>query len=202
MSFQSISQSSTTSAKLSAFSRVAPFDLATLPTMIADLLVDARAAARQDRDAVEQRLGRAMELLQGERLRLLDETPAVAPAPMRGGLAVWQIRRIDAFIAQNLQGPLRVSDLAAIAKLSTSYFSKAFAQSYGVGAREHIIQKRLDRACEMMMSSRDPLAQISADCGFADQAHLSTRFRKAFGTSPHAWRRLHQRDAAQAKLAA
>lgn len=196
---------STDSASLSAFSKVVAFDAATLPTVITDLLADARAAARRDRTAVEQRLGQVMALLQTERQRLLQEAPATAPAapaPVKGGLAPWQVRRIDAYIAEHIDDALRVSKLAAIAKLSTSYFSKAFAQSYGCCAREHIVQQRLERACEMMLGSSDPLGQIAAACGFADQAHLSTRFRKAYGMSPLAWRRLNQRDSLQALAAA
>ena len=170
-------------------------DIAALPSMLADLVVDARAAARQDHAAADRRLRQAMDLIQRERERLLDGQLAAAP-PQRGGLAKWQIRRVDDYIARNLQGAVRVSDLATIAKLSTSYFSKAFTQSYGHGAREHIIRKRLERACEMMRGSTDPLSQIAAACGFADQAHLSTRFRRTFAMSPQAWRRLHQQDAA------
>lgn len=191
-------------AALSGFSKVVAFDAANLPSMIAELLADARSAAQRDRVAVEQRFGQAMALLQSERARLLEDTPpaAVTPGPTRGGLAPWQMRRIEAHIAQNLEHSLRVSELAEIAKLSLSYFSKAFAQSYGRGAREHIVQRRLEAACQMMLGSPDPLGQIAAACGFSDQAHLSTRFRKAYGMSPLAWRRLHQRDSLQALAAA
>jgi AraC-like DNA-binding protein len=200
MSFDPIFQGSTVSAPLSAFSQVVTFDSATLPTVIADLLAGARAAARQDRVAAEQRLRQAMDLIQDEARRLFDDT--APPTPARGGLAAWQKRRIDAHIAANLHGALKVSDLATLAKLSASYFSKAFAQSYGQGAREYIIQQRLERAREMMLRSQEPLGQIAAACGFADQAHLSTRFRKAFAMSPHAWRRSSQHEAAPLAAAA
>lgn len=191
MSLDPIRQTAATNGALSAFNRLVDFDAASLPTVIADLLRDARAAARQDRTSAERSVRAAVDLIEREGRRLLDQS---ASAPARGGLATWQIRRIDAYIADHLDAPLRVSDLAAIVKLSASYFSKAFAQSYGHGAREHILRLRLERARAMMVESREPLGQIAAACGFADQAHLSTRFRQAYATTPNAWRRLNLGD--------
>jgi transcriptional regulator GlxA family with amidase domain len=193
MSLDPIRQNAATQGALSAFNRLVDFDAASLPTIIADLLRDARASARQDRLSTERSVRAAVDLIEREGRRLLEQsTPA--PAPARGGLAAWQIRRIDAHMAEHIEAPLRVSDLAAIAKLSAGYFSKAFAQSYGHGPREHILQLRLERARAMMVESREPLGQIAAACGFADQAHLSTRFRKAYATTPNAWRRLNVGD--------
>jgi hypothetical protein len=172
------------------FDRLIDLDAGALPDLIAGLLADARLTARQDRLAAERRVREAIELVQREGKRLLD---GARPAPVTGGLAPWQIRRVDAHLAANLDTSIKVSALAALVRLSVSHFSRAFAVSYGGGAREHIIQRRLDRAREMMVQTNEPLGQIAAACGFADQAHFSNRFRRAFGASPLAWRRLHQR---------
>lgn len=180
-------------AAASGFDRVIDLQSGALPDLIAGLLADARAAARQDRLAAERRVREAVELVQREGKRLLDDA---RPAPITGGLAPWQVRRIDAHLAANLDAPVKVSDLAALARLSVSHFSRAFAVSYGGGAREHIIQLRLEHARQLMIDTNEPLGQIAVACGFADQAHFSNRFRRAFETSPLAWRRLHQRDLA------
>ncbi|NGM47985.1 helix-turn-helix transcriptional regulator [Caulobacter sp. 602-2] len=180
-------------AAASGFDRVIDLQAGALPDLIAGLLADARAAARDDRLAAERRVREAIELVQREGKRLLDDA---RPAPVTGGLAPWQVRRVDAHLAANLDAPVKVSDLAALVRLSVSHFSRAFAVSYGGGAREHIIQRRLERAREMMVETDEPLGQIAAACGFADQAHFSNRFRRAFETSPLVWRRLHQRDQA------
>ncbi|PVM82894.1 helix-turn-helix transcriptional regulator [Caulobacter endophyticus] len=179
-----------TPAAVAGFDHVIDLDAGALPELIAGLLADARAAARQDRLAAERRVREAVELVQREGKRLLD---GVRPMPLTGGLAPWQVRRVDAHLAAHLDAPVKVSDLAALVRLSVSHFSRAFAVSYGGGAREHIIQRRLDRARQMMIETNEPLGQIAAACGFADQAHFSNRFRRAFETSPLAWRRLHQR---------
>lgn len=174
------------------FQQVVDLDAGALPDLIANLLRDARQAVRQDRLEAERRVRQAIELVQREGKRLLDDGH---PAPRTGGLAPWQMRRIDAHLAANLEGTVRVSDLAALVRLSTSHFSRAFAVSYGVSAREHIIRQRLEQARRMMLGSTEPLGQIAAACGFSDQAHFSNRFRRAFDASPNVWRRLNQPDA-------
>lgn len=169
-----------------------------LPKRIADLLRDAQRAAREDRGEAERRIQEAMALVQREGLRLLE---AAAPGELdRGGLAPWQMRRIDAHLAANLDGSVRVTDLAAIAKLSVSHFSRAFAASYGMAPRDHILNLRLEQARTMMLDSAEPLGRIAIACGFSDQAHLSNRFRRAFDISPNAWRRQNLRGAAPADI--
>lgn len=169
-----------------------------LPKRIADLLRDAQRAAREDRGEAERRIQEAMALVQREGLRLLE---AAAPGELdRGGLAPWQMRRIDAHLAANLDGSVRVTDLAAIAKLSVSHFSRAFAASYGMAPRDHILGLRLEQARTMMLDSAEPLGRIAIACGFSDQAHLSNRFRRAFDISPNAWRRQNLRGAAPADI--
>lgn len=169
-----------------------------LPKRIADLLRDAQRTAREDRGEAERRIQEAMALVQREGLRLLE---AAAPGELdRGGLAPWQMRRIDAHLAANLDGSVRVTDLAAIAKLSVSHFSRAFAASYGMAPRDHILNLRLEQARAMMLDSAEPLGRIAIACGFSDQAHLSNRFRRAFDISPNAWRRQNLRGAAPADI--
>jgi AraC-like DNA-binding protein len=49
--------------------------------------------------------------------------------------------------------------------------------------------RRLDRACEELARARS-LADVALATGFADQAHLSRKFKAAFGLSPARYRRL------------
>jgi len=48
--------------------------------------------------------------------------------------------------------------------------------------------RRLERAREMMCDARTPLAEIAVAAGFADQAHFTRQFPKAFGFTPGLWR--------------
>lgn len=108
---------------------------------------------------------------------------------VRGGLAPWQVRVVNAFIHDHLGEKIRQDDLAMIVNLSPSYFAVAFKRSYGVPPHAHLIRCRIERAQEMMRTTDQPLSQIALACGLGDQAHLSNLFRRRIGLPPNAWRR-------------
>ncbi len=106
-----------------------------------------------------------------------------------GGLAPWQVRTINAHIDANLDREIGVQDLAAVARLSTSHFGRAFKKTFGRSPHAYLIAERLERARCLMLATAEPLAQIAVAVGLADQSHLSRLFRKHVGQSPFAWRR-------------
>jgi AraC family transcriptional regulator len=115
---------------------------------------------------------------------------ASAAAPVaRQGLAPWQLRRVVAYIDANLETPIQNKDLAAIARLSVFHFNVVFRNSVGDSPHGYIIRRRMERAQGLMLSTEKSLSEIAAECGLADQAHLTRLFRRVVGESPAAWRR-------------
>ena len=106
-----------------------------------------------------------------------------------GGLAARQATHVRAYIADNLTSRIRATDLAAIVRLSTSHFSRAFRETFGRTPRAYIMQQRVLLAQELMLNSRRPIAEIALDCGMCDQPHLTRVFRRIVGLNPRAWRR-------------
>jgi len=107
----------------------------------------------------------------------------------RGGLAPWQVRLIDAHIDAHLQSDITVGDLAGLARLSTSHFTRAFKLTFGRPPHSHIISERIVRAQALMLSTDRSLGQIAFAVGMSDQSHLSRQFRRLTGETPLAWRR-------------
>lgn len=108
---------------------------------------------------------------------------------VRGGLAPWQVRRVAEHIDANLAASLRLGDLAKLVKLSHSHFCRAFKESFGQPAHSYVMNRRLEVAQGLMLTTTDPLSRIAATCGMADQAHFCKRFRRLVGEPPNAWRR-------------
>ncbi len=115
---------------------------------------------------------------------------------VRNGLAPWQVRQVLAYIETNLGTPIRNKDLALVARLSVYYFNVAFRNSVGSSPHEYVVRRRVKRAQELMLSTGNSLSDIAAECGMADQAHLTRVFRKLAGNSPAAWRRARLNPAA------
>ena len=156
-----------------------------LRSAVVELSTALNEALQDDRSNAAASLKRATAMLH----RVDGATSPLAHDVARQGLAPWQLRRVLAHIEENLSSPLRNKDLAAIARLSTFHFAFAFRNSVGESPHEHIIRRRLERAQGLMLATDRPLSDIAAECGWADQAHLTRLFRKRVGESPAAWRR-------------
>ena len=150
------------------------------------LLRDGLNALDRNRSDARAAISLAYEMLRGDR----SAPEIAAPAEVvRGGLAPWQMRRATHYIDQRLEQPISVADIAAVTRLSTTHFARGFKRSFRMTPHAYLFKRRIERAQELMLSTREPLAQIALACGFADQGHLSRRFRQGTGSSPQAWRR-------------
>lgn len=98
-------------------------------------------------------------------------------------------KRIARTIEDNLDGPIRVSDLATDAGLSRAHFSRAFAHSLGAPPRDYILSRRIARARTMLTDTDCSASEIAMSCGFASPSHLTTSFRREIGLTPTAYRR-------------
>jgi AraC family transcriptional regulator len=106
-----------------------------------------------------------------------------------GGLAPWQLRRATDFICAHLSGSISLEQLASVCDLSVSYFARGFKRGTGLSPHRWLIEMRLEKAKDLLLKTKMPLAEVAVDCGFADQSHLTKTFVRATGNTPGAWRR-------------
>ena len=162
---------------------------------LASLLATAAVALDTDRRAAKSCIQRAAALLGIDLNSGVDGT--AGPSCRHGGLAPWQAKHIRSFIEDKLDASIRISDLAGVVRLSTSYFFRAFRQTFGESPRAYIMQRRIRRAQELMLTSRLPLSQVALECGMCDQACFCRVFRRIVGINPNAWRRQFPVDPAR-----
>jgi len=96
---------------------------------------------------------------------------------------VLHARLID-YILSRLDQRLLVSDLAAVAGLSTNRFAEAFTRARGQSPHQFVLQLRLERAVQLLHQSTQSLADIAASCGFASQQHMTQLMRRRLGRTP------------------
>ncbi len=109
----------------------------------------------------------------------------------RGGLARWQILRIDTFISENISNSIRKTKLASLLGLSVSHFSHAFKQTTGMTPSIYVAAARVKAAQQNMLRSEQSLCDVALSHGFCDQAHFCRVFRRETGLSPQTWRKLY-----------
>ena len=109
--------------------------------------------------------------------------------PPAGSLAAWQARRVRVYIEANLMQSLDISALAQVVNLSPSHFSRAFKRTLDMTVHRYVMQRRVERAQHLMLTTSEALSGIALSCGMSDQSHLSRWFRRVVGETPAAWRR-------------
>ena len=73
--------------------------------------------------------------------------------------------------------------LAEIVGLSRYHLVRVFREAVGLPPHAYLTQVRLRRARELLAAG-EPIATVAQGVGFADQSHLTRRFKGAFGITP------------------
>jgi len=118
--------------------------------------------------------------------------PQLAALPRqdwRGGLPAGALRRVLLHIEENLGERVGLGTLAAVAGLSKWHFGRAFKRSVGTAPHSYLVQRRIERAKQLVAETNRPLADIGYETGFADQSHFTHVFAAMVGATPLSFRR-------------
>jgi AraC family transcriptional regulator len=113
----------------------------------------------------------------------------ISAPQFQGGLSSQQIRRATELLEAHLDGNIALQQVAEACELSVSHFARAFKQTFRRPPYKWLIERRVDRARNLMMNSPLALADIAIQCGFADQSALNRSFKRIHGVTPGIWRR-------------
>lgn len=108
--------------------------------------------------------------------------------PRITGLQPGQLARVRALVAEKMEAPLGVDDLARTANLSPIHFARQFKRTTGRAPYQYIIEQRVERARELLRGPL-PIAEIAIRCGFTHQEHLTRMFGRLTGLTPAAYRK-------------
>lgn len=104
----------------------------------------------------------------------------------------WRIKKLQAFVQQQLAEDISLEDMADATGLSRRQFSRAFSTQMGETPFRWLNRLRLERSMTMLKDSDSPLYCIAEACGFSDQSHFSKAFKQSIGITPALWRLEHR----------
>jgi transcriptional regulator GlxA family with amidase domain len=91
---------------------------------------------------------------------------------------------VDARFAE----PITVAEMANVAMLSPSQFSRAFRRAFGESPHQYLLTRRLERAATLLRTTDWTVMRICVSVGLASGGSFSTSFRRIFGRSPSEYR--------------
>jgi AraC family transcriptional regulator len=144
-------------------------------------------------DAYSRQYAEALSIVLIHELIRLERTASAAARPLRGGLPVWQQRRIIEFIEEHLAEEISLTALAELADLSLYHFARAFTQSFGVPPHRYHMARRMDRAKTLLRRPALTVTEIGVQAGFRETSSFTRAFRRLTGLTPTEYRR-HRED--------
>lgn len=105
-----------------------------------------------------------------------------------------RLRQAQEFIAANYRGEVRLTELAKMAGMSPSSFSRFFKLRTGRSISDYIIGIRLDAASRELVTTRTPISEICYNSGFNNVSNFNRIFKKNKGYTPKEFREIYKRN--------
>jgi len=121
-------------------------------------------------------------------------TPTFRPDP--AGYQSSTINQVLTHLAEHLGDALGESDLARYAGMEASAFSRFFRRHTGVPFVQYLNRLRVNRACELLITSDKPITEICYACGFNNVSNFNRQFLASKSMPPSQFRRYHRLNAA------
>lgn len=99
-----------------------------------------------------------------------------------------RVLKVKNYINQNYKNEIRLNDVASLAGMSPSAFSRFFKLHTGRNLSDYIIDLRLGYASRMLVDSTHSIAEIGYGCGFNNLSNFNRIFKKKKGCSPSEFR--------------
>ena len=93
----------------------------------------------------------------------------------------------------NIEDPLRADEIAAVGGISRRQLERLFQAHLQASPARKYLEIRLNRARVRVLRTTRSIEEIALSCGFATASHFVTRYRAAFGRTPHADRLIQSR---------
>ncbi|GHB35939.1 AraC family transcriptional regulator [Streptomyces viridiviolaceus] len=96
-------------------------------------------------------------------------------------------RRLRELLDERVVQGLTLEQATALVPAHPAHLVRAFSTAYGIAPHQYLMSRRVDRARRLLLAGRAP-AEVAAETGFYDQAHLTRHFKRLVGVTPGRYR--------------
>lgn len=102
---------------------------------------------------------------------------------------VQAVERIHDYLAEHLDEHLTIPQLAADFNLSGTILKSCFRQLYGRSVHQYFLERRLDRAAELLATTDRSVIEIAASVGYSSTSQFGIMFKSRYKMTPTQYRK-------------
>lgn len=99
------------------------------------------------------------------------------------------LAQVIAAVRSDIHASWRVAQMAQVAGLSSTQLERLCRRTLGIPPQKLLQRLRLEHAVHLITTTTMSMGDVSAECGFYDQASFTRQFRSVLGLTPGAYRK-------------
>lgn len=105
-----------------------------------------------------------------------------------------RIQKVKQYVLAHYADQVSLGDLASLAGMTPSAFSRFFRQQTGRTVKDYLIEVRLGNAARMLVNTQSGISEICYSCGFNNLSNFNRLFKSKRGYSPRDFRSLFKKN--------
>lgn len=99
-----------------------------------------------------------------------------------------QISEALDYVRNEYAKPIKIEALAKLCHMSETHFRRIFENDMGMSPTEYINLIRVQKACDLMITTNDSMDEVAQKSGFSTTSTFNRNFKRYFNTSPYQWK--------------
>ena len=119
-----------------------------------------------------------------------NQSREAVPESQRGGSLMNTASAMKAYMEGHLDEKLTISNLSYRFHLSRTACKSAFRSCYGQPIHSWLLDRRMERAAELLEKTKMPILQVAQSVGYTGVSQFNVAFRQRYGKSPREYRKM------------
>ena len=104
-----------------------------------------------------------------------------------------RMRKVYEFVTENFQRKIQLSEMASLANMTESAFSRYFKSRMNKPFSEFLADVRISHACKLLHELDANISEICYESGFNTLSNFNKQFKERMGVTPMAYKKDYQR---------